>query len=168
MQKELVITTNKKVYKRMYYIGLIWLSILLLLTLHLQHSPLPGYLYMVSFLFVTLCLTGTLIFLFYTSYRFNRKTPMAIINEEGIWIKQFGIIPWNNIHILEKPIIHGIQIEALGIQVRDTQLLSKQASIAGHLIILESKILKCPTIVIDTIELNFDEITNFTDQFLEK
>jgi hypothetical protein len=47
----------------------------------------------------------------------------------------------------------GVAVEALGIHIRDTKALSKQATLAGKLIILESNILKTPTIVLDNIEL---------------
>jgi hypothetical protein len=168
MQPELVINTNKKTYKRMYYVGLVWFFILLCLVFYLNRSHQPGYLSTVLLGLLLLCLAGTVAYLFYAAYRFNRKSPMAIINQEGIWVKQFGVIPWSNIRAIERPIINGMQIEALGIQVKDTQLLSKQASIPGKLIILESKILKCSTIVMDNIELRFDEIADFANQFMDE
>ena len=100
----------------------------------------------------------------YALYRVNRKVPMAIINSSGIWIKQFGIIPWKNVHEINTY----LSIESIGIQVRDTAMLSNQATIAGKLIILESKILNCPTIVIDNIELDNQTVLSFAKQFIEE
>jgi hypothetical protein len=168
MQTELIINTNKKAYKRMYYVGLFFLFILLCSISFLTHASRAGYLRTFLLILFWSCLGGTIVYLFYAAYRFNRKSPMAIINQEGIWVKQFGIIPWNNIRTIERPVINGMLIEALGIQVKDTQLLSKQASINGKLIIFESKIIKCPTIVMDNIELTFDEIADFANQFMNK
>lgn len=104
-------------------------------------------------------MSGTFI---YALYRIIRTAPMAIINQRGIWIKQFGVIPWANILDFNTFLSN----ESIGILVRDTVMLSKQATIAGKLIIFESKILRCPTIVIDNIELDSQTIISFANQFI--
>ena len=108
----------------------------------------------------SLCLIGL--------YKLINKTPIAIISSSGIWIKQFGIIPWSNILAVNPYLCSRFHpsIESVGIQVRDIALLSKQASITGKSIILQSKILKCPTFVIVNMELEAKTVINFAKQFI--
>jgi hypothetical protein len=167
MNQELVINTNKNFYKKLCNTGFTWLAIMLFLLFYTLKSHSTSYPFLAfkwSLLIIIVCI---IIYLIYCSYRILRKAPMAIINPQGIWIQQFGIIPWNNILKLERPTIMGVAVEALGIHIRDTKALSKQATLAGKLIILESKYLKTPTIVLDNIELNYDTIAGFARQFTE-
>jgi hypothetical protein len=102
----------------------------------------------------------------YGLHRLINIDPMAIISPNGIWIKQFGTIPWNNV-LAVKPYLGTTPLssESIGIQARDITLLSKQATITGKLMILQSKISNCPTIIIDNIELKAETVVNFANQF---
>ena len=91
---------------------------------------------------------------------------MAIINQDGIWIKQFGIIPWPNIRSVAIYPVPGTPLEVIGIYIRDTALLSQQASIAGKLILLQSRLFNFPTISLDNIELENHVVIEFAKRFI--
>lgn len=164
MEPKLLIYTNKQAYKKICSRMLILVIFLSFILFFVRNALGAGYLctFIQGFLFMVIVAMS--IMFIYALYRVNRKVPMAIINSSGIWIKQFGIIPWKNVHEINTY----LSIESIGIQVRDTAMLSNQATIAGKLIILESKILNCPTIVIDNIELDNQTVLSFAKQFIEE
>lgn len=165
MNPELVINTNKEFYKKLCNTGFTWLAITLFLIFYMLKSHSTSYIFLSLKWGLLIIATCIVIYLAYCTYRILRKAPMAVIDSNGIWIQQFGVIPWNNILKLEKPIIMGVPVEALGIHIRDTKALSKQATIPGKLIIFEAKLLKTPTIVLDNIALKYDTIASFAQQF---
>ncbi len=166
MESELVIYTNKKAYKIICLALLIFTALLSFAFVAIKTHLNAGFLCTLSQVFLIVVIAGMTCMLIYCLYRIARTAPMAIINASGIWLKQFGVIPWNN--ILEVTAFPAPNAPSIGIQVRDTNLLSKQASIAGKLIIFESTMLHCPTIVIDNLEVNNQTILSFADQFIEK
>lgn len=168
MELELAIHTNKKAYKQMFIFGLILFLVVASLFFYVSARVSPGLsLILTRGLFVA-AMIGVVTLIFYSLYRVLRVEPMAVVSPSGIWIKQFGIIPWSNIQELDAFTIQGIpQPYSLAIQAKDVTLLSKQASIAGKLILYESKVLNCPTIVIDKLELDSQTILNFASQYME-
>jgi len=65
--------------------------------------------------------------------------PLAILDLNGIWIKNYNFIPWKNIKefVLYSP--YGTA-ENIGIYVKDTALLFKQSSLSGKMSILSAKL----------------------------
>ena len=168
MNQELIIYSDKNTYKRISFVAFAWTSIALFLFFYTRHSLSAAYFSLFLQIILGLIFTIALISCFYSLYRIARTTPMAIINSKGIWVKQFGIIPWHNIQKVDKCYVMNMPVEkAVGIKVHDTGSLSKQATIAGKMIIFESKILKCPTIVFDNIELETETIIIFANQFMQ-
>ena len=167
MKPELIIYTNKQVYKRIaliMFIMLIFVKLIFLFIRYTIRSQLLGTIFQGTLVILGLIICIALI---YSLYRIMRNRPMAVINAQGIWIQQFGVIAWSNIQDVKTFLVAGTPTESIGIQVHDTDLLAKQANLAGKLIILESKVLHTPTIVIDNIELDNQTIIDFANQFMQ-
>lgn len=53
--------------------------------------------------------------------------PAVIINKDGIWVKYFGLTPWNNIEKIDLYTIYQTSMQYIGIQVNNVALLAQQA-----------------------------------------
>lgn len=102
------------------------------------------------------------------------KTPAMIINSEGIWIKEFGLIPWRNIADIETynplkvPFGFENDLNALGINLHDSKLLFANASRRGKraLTIAFNSRLPYPITLID-MDIPAHEIVTFVRQFMD-
>jgi len=166
MESELIIYSNKKAYKIICLVLFVLNALLSFAFVSVKNHLSAGLLCTLSQVILIMLMAGLTCMFIYSLYRIARIAPMAVINQNGIWIKQFGIIPWNN--IFEVTAFPAPNAPSIGIQVRDAALLSKQASIAGKLIMFESKMLHCPTIVIDNLEVNSQTIISFANEFIQE
>lgn len=92
--------------------------------------------------------------------------PNAIFNQDGIWVKHFGFILWNDINEITK-YTYGTPMEIIGIQVKDPESISKRASFFGKCIIFYSKVFGYYHISIASLEVNIDEIICFANKYMK-
>lgn len=90
----------------------------------------------------------------------------AILSPDGIWIKDFGFIFWQDIHEFGPYIVTTTPIINLGIRVKDISKLSKQASFNGKCAIFWSKIFGYPPIILSNLALENEQILCFAMRHL--
>lgn len=104
---------------------------------------------------------GFIINLFFIDY----NEPATVLNKNGIWIKHFGLISWDNINKIN--ILHKNHFEYIVVETKDSSKVFLQASLFGKLGFFWSKIFKNPPILISNISLKNHEVINFAKQFME-
>jgi len=126
-----------------------------------------GYSSVVLFLMkILLSITFVISILIFICIPFQKiNVPNAILNQDGIWIKHYGFIPWKDIKEIAK-YTYGTPIEIVGIQVKYPDLLSKQASFGGKCGIFWSKIFGYYHISIGSPEITSDEILYFANKYI--
>lgn len=67
-----------------------------------------------------------------TAFTFLRnKKPLAILSDKGMWINHYNFIPWHEIEDVGAYTILGTPLEVIGVRVKNSTQLYKQASLAG-------------------------------------
>jgi hypothetical protein len=98
---------------------------------------------------------------------FQNKEPedLARLTNEGIWVRNFGFIPWNEIAIFDN-FQYGTPMINIGIRVKDSKKLFKQANLSGKMAIFWSKIFGYPPIIIANTDMDNEQIISFARRFL--
>ena len=101
------------------------------------------------------------------TFFFIRNKPAAILTQNGIWVLNFGFIPW---HMISKmgPYSSGFPHQVIGIYVHDVKFLSRQASSDGKLRLFWAKIFNYPHIFLANTNISNGEILEFAQNFLHK
>ena len=95
----------------------------------------------------------------------DNKTPAAIFDENGFWMKRHGLIPWDNIDIFTQCSIPTVKhIKYIGIHVKNTKLL--QSNWEGKMEVFWSRIFNRYHITLANIALINDEVIRFARQFV--
>ncbi|MFC1870696.1 hypothetical protein ACFLXW_00340 [Candidatus Dependentiae bacterium] len=124
--------------------------------------------YLLSFFLVGPLILMSLMFLLLIWGAFllpKKDEPVAILNQDGIWLARFGFISWKEIDEFASYSYQGTP-EVIGIRVKNNEKISKQSSIAGKLDFFWAKLMGYPPIRITGIALENDEVINFAIQFL--
>jgi len=104
------------------------------------------------------------IFAVYLIVSKNRKT--AILDQDGIWIRFFGFIAWNEIIYFNLWKIPGTPVETIAIQVKDPKRLSQQASLSGKISLFWSKLFDNPHITLGNVTTSNEEILSFARKYI--
>lgn len=96
------------------------------------------------------------------------NTPAAILSSQGIWVKNFGLIPWQDINDMSPYVVSTTPIVNIGIRVKDISKLSGQASFAGKCAIFWSKIFAYPPVVLSNLALENDYVLGFAQRFMKQ
>lgn len=118
---------------------------------------------------VLLLLFTTIIFLTCTHHllKLFSKTPAAIINQKGIWIKRFGLIAWDNIRDVRLyRILNDQTAEIIRIDIHDLKKLAKKARLGGRYDLLWTRLFKHPPVVLSNIDLPKAAVVAFAKQFV--
>ncbi len=91
---------------------------------------------------------------------------MAILNQNGIWLARFGLIPWKEIYEFDTYSEGRTPLKIIGIWVKNNKKISKQSTIAGKMDFFWAKLMGYPPIKITGIALGNDEVISFAKQFL--
>lgn len=136
--QELIIT-NKKAVKRTLNMAIIFIIACLVIMGAVYRVPsMDGV--KIFILGVLSCLLLFFIFRFFQFFKlYISKTPAMIINNKGIWIKEYDFIPWSKIASIDEynPIkIPGFsnvenEMPALGIRLHDPRQTYEKASRIG-------------------------------------
>lgn len=92
--------------------------------------------------------------------------PAAVLNEDGIRVKYFGLIAWENIDKMEPYKLIKSSVESIGIRVKNVSLYN-QATLSGKSILLWSKIFGYPPIILSNLALENFEVINFANRFIK-
>lgn len=95
------------------------------------------------------------------------QTPLAKIGQQGIWHKNFGLIPWNAIRDITVYRYKDSPMEMVAIWVYDTKALSKTASRQGKIALFWSKKFNTPPVTISNSTQTPETIVRLAKQFLE-
>jgi hypothetical protein len=95
----------------------------------------------------------------------NEPEDLARLTHQGIWVRYFGFIPWDDIAILDK-FQYGTPLISIGIRVKDLSKLSKQASFNGKMAIFWSKVFGYPPIIIANTTIDNETIMAFAKRFI--
>ena len=106
-----------------------------------------------------------LISLIYIIFLDKNDTIAARLNQDGVWVREFGFISWPEIDQLYA-FTYGTPLEYIGIRVKDLKRLSKQASLSGKMRIFWSKIFGYPPIIIVHAEMDNEQILAFAKPFI--
>lgn len=118
---------------------------------------------------VLLLLFTTIIFFMcmHHIFRLFSKTPAAIINHKGIWIKRFGLITWDNIRDVRLyQIVNDQSTEIIHIDIHDLKKLAKKARLGGHYDLLWTRLFRHPPVVLSNIDLPKTVVVAFAQQFM--
>jgi hypothetical protein len=134
-----------------------------------------GLYYLVNYyiaLFVQIIL-GSIVALFaigllFSYFMSHNDKPAAILNENGIWMPYYNLIPWDTITEFDTVKVSTTPLEYIGIRVKDLSKLSKQSNFSGKSAIFWSRITGYPPITLANIELTNEEVIAFAQQFLNK
>lgn len=125
--------------------------------------------YLMSFLLVGplifFCLVFLMMILGVISFP-KKGDVVAILNQDGIWLVRFGLIPWKEIDEFDTYSDGRTPLKIIGIRVKNNKKISKQSTTAGKLHFFWSKLMGYPPIMIAGIALSNDEVIGFAKQFL--
>lgn len=118
---------------------------------------------------ILLLLTAMFVMSLFYAISFTRSNkPAALINEEGIWVNYYNLIPWSNIEDVALYKSPGTPIEVVAVLPKEYTAVFKNASGSGKMAILFSKLFGYNPILIANIELDNAEIIEFAQQFMKK
>lgn len=100
--------------------------------------------------------------------RMGSKKPVAIINKDGIWINQFGLIPWHNISDIRSCCYRESPYSTLSIHVHDLKKLSSNAPFLGKCAVFWGKLFRYNPVIIGELALPTETIVEFAKQFMVK
>ena len=106
-----------------------------------------------------------LISLVYIIFLDKNDTIAARLNQDGVWVREFGFISWVEIDTLFS-FTYGTPLEYIGIRVKNLKKLSKQASLSGKMKIFWSKIFGYPPIIIAHAQMDNEQILAFSHKFI--
>lgn len=142
-------------------------------------SSIPGEKYIKALLVITLVLF--LIFLLVRFFQFLRqyisKAPAAILNQDGLWITQYGLIPWENVAAVEEVVIinplnaRREDIRGLGIRLRNPDLVMKKMKKTrlGRALLWQTRHTNTNYhIMLLSLDMSYKEISQFAEQFIDK
>lgn len=105
-----------------------------------------------------------------TIYMSNK--PLAIIDEHGIWVRYFNLIPWDCIEDIGTYRTPSTPIEVVSLKLSDYKTVFKNASLAGKIGLLFSRLFGYPPILIANMKLDADldneTIIAFARQFIQR
>jgi hypothetical protein len=99
-------------------------------------------------------------------FQIKDEAPMAILNERGIWVRQYGLINWEDISEIGIYMMLDDKLASIGIRVYDEQKLSQQAfSWVGKSQVFVSRICGHPSITLCNLAIENHLILDFARQF---
>jgi hypothetical protein len=100
-------------------------------------------------------------------YFFKQDEPAAILSSQGIWIKHYGLIPWDNIIQIRTYTLPNAPLEVIGIQAKNIMSISVNASFAGKCGLFWAKLFGYQyQITLSCLALENDEVLDFARQFI--
>ncbi len=101
------------------------------------------------------------------------KAPVLILNKDGLWVKQCGVIPWDNILVVEEFIINPFSIEgedlvSLGIRLRDPEVAFKKTMLGRVALKLVRRRNPNYHILVRHLDISYQEISQFAEKFISK
>lgn len=134
-------------------------------------DSLKGYLGYIS-VFLMQVTMGGVAFLYlsasiYMIYFLQRDVPAAILNDQGIWIDNFNLIPWQDVTYVEKRYFYGVPLETIAIHVNNLNRIKGQANFAGKCRIFWGEVFQYPPILISNAAIDHDHIILFANEFMK-
>lgn len=114
---------------------------------------------------IALLMSSSILYLFFAP---PTSVPLLTMSEKGIGVRNFGLIPWSNVHDVAPYRYKNSPIVSLGIRVKDNKILSEQASFQGRCQIFWSRIFGYPQIILSSLTVSYDEIIRYSEHFLDK
>ncbi|MCL5436492.1 MAG: hypothetical protein M1549_01270 [Candidatus Dependentiae bacterium] len=99
-------------------------------------------------------------------FRARSNEPLAILDAQGIWLRDFGLISWGEVRELGIYAYKKSPIKMVAIHLREPQRTIKRAHFRGKCIFFWSKITGVPPVTIGSTDISHAEIIQFAGQFL--
>ena len=139
-QNELIVGYNRKNFRNGFFLLLLFTIFIMFFSLFLTsivktifNNNFLGFLITILIKFIFGFLTATFIFaLIHLILLIKSETPLAILNNKGIWINHYGFINWNTILIMEfSAMPGGNNSSTISLKINDISQLSKQTDWYG-------------------------------------
>lgn len=98
----------------------------------------------------------------------TQTKPMMVIDEEGMWVDRYGLIPWKDIKDVVVYRHWNGPMEALGIWLKDLTITSRNATISGKMVIMWSRIFDYPNINLAGLDVPNQVIVDRAQYYLKK
>jgi len=119
------------------------------------------------YFFIVFFSFGFLIGLVYSPFFMGYNGPAAILNKDGIWIKNYNFIYWEDIEEFSSYPVTGT-LEAIGIQVGNVKKLSKQSNLDAKIRIFWSRVFGTPHITLSNLDTENEKIIIFAHRYLNQ
>lgn len=135
MLNKIIVPYNKENIH--FVINFLWVipSILLFILLKIHQSNAISsslLLYIVQATLIFLILIFLIAYISAFHYLRSNK-PLAVLGDEGIWINHYNFIAWQDIEDVNSYTIPGTPMQVVGVRVKNSNAVSKQASLAGKI-----------------------------------
>ncbi len=162
MTPKLIVAFNKKFFKRTVRILFIQFLIQLALLFFLKSF---GW----QLIFKYLIGIHTVLMipsLFYMYKVLHTSEPAAILSEEGLWIRGYGSVPWNNISEFDMPYIMNFPTETIIVGLKTTKSVFAQAGFYEKINFVWAKIFGYTPVRLSNLDLPCQTVIDFAQQFL--
>ena len=96
-------------------------------------------------------------------------SPVAILDQHGIWVNHYGSIPWSNIKNFAPYSAAGNgKLMTLGIMLKDPKILAPQADWYGNLGLFWAKVFRYNHINLSGLNASNESVVAFAQQYLNK
>ncbi len=99
-------------------------------------------------------------------YSFFYKAPVAILNKDGIWIKYYCFVSWEDVKEINLySMVTAGAMAAVGINVRDRELLFRKSRLGGKIGLFWAKLFGYYHIIISNTDISGEEILFFARKY---
>lgn len=171
MNKELIVPFDKNA-QGLVLIVMPLLAIIFFLLFCLSlffHHVLPFYMMIIVYCMLLGVAVSLLIIFALVLLQVSSGQPAAILNQEGIWIKYHGFIPWDNIEKIDISQSSPTSPEFLGIRFKNASFVSAQAELPGKYGLFLAKTFSYPYhAYLGNIALKYDQVIDFSQQCMNQ
>ncbi len=103
-------------------------------------------------------------------YLVKRDSPLAILNQEGLWLYQFGFIPWEDITEFSayQALGNTKAGEIIGIRYKNSLKIFRQADWGGKMGIFWAWVFRYHHARLAGIDIPNEEVVSFAQKYLKK
>lgn len=100
----------------------------------------------------------------YALYLYCRHVPVLVLDEQGIWTRQYGFFAWHDIRAVESISVLGAS--GIGFWLRGSDVMKKKSSLLGRASFRWSQFLKMPQMCFVNLSIQYEEIIRFAHRFM--
>lgn len=116
-------------------------------------------------IFVTVSTLGAIL---YSMWLMKDNLPMAILDQEGIWVMRYGFIPWQEVKEVSLYYVPSTPLESVGIRVHDPVKIARQSTLSGKATFWYSKIFQYPPIILANSDIDNEIVVQTANHFMDQ